>query len=642
MPLETTVFANRSACCVLRRVSARACGGLLSAVLVILPTEAAPLPPTVVVVYSSSRLLPANIEADRGLRQAMRPAAGRRVQVIDEFLDMPRLGGRAYEDTLRSYLRDKYAPRLPAVLVAAGDPALVFLLKNRDRLFPGVVVVHMGVTPAALRALTPLPADVIGVPMALEASRTVAQALRWHPQARQVVVVTGSSSQDLAFETELRAELPRAAAPAAVEFWAGLPRSALLERLTALKSDSVVFTPGLYQDGDRDDYTPREAAQAIATAAAAAAPVYAPFNTFLGTGVVGGFVLNFEALGRQAGEMANALLGGTAPALLASASRVPSTLTVDWRQVQRWGIAESDLPHDTQVQFRVPGFFELHRIEVAVTAAVILLQTTLIGGLLVERRRRRRIETVEMKQRFELAHASRLAVAGELTGAIAHEINQPLGAILANADTAELMLESDSVPREALRRIVADIRRDNQRASQVIRRLRSLLAKHEVERRPFDLSEATQEVVSLLQSEAQRRGVAVELNCAPGNVTVVGDRIQVQQVLINLMLNAMDATSPLPEARRSLTLGIARDAELARVTVRDNGPGIPTEHLGQLFESFFSTKRKGMGLGLSIARTLVEAHGGQIRAENGEGGGALFTVTLPLTASPGIDTEESA
>jgi signal transduction histidine kinase len=599
-----------------------------------LPAHAEVQTRNVLVLYANVRQLPANIKFDRGLRDAILNSAQRPVAVFDEFLDVARFGGEAYVRALSTFLHDKYASRPPGVIIAANEEALRFLLDNRAAMFPQVPVVHMSVSRSFLRSLPALPADVFGVPIEYDFAGTIDQALRWHPQARRLVIVTGASARDRGWEARLRSEVTRFADRVAVEFLAGLPTAAVLERLGQLGKDAVVFSTGYFQDGDGHYFTPRETA--VAMIAATTAPLYAPFETFIGTGIVGGRMPSYEDMGRQAGQIANALLDGAMPASLHLPDIMPVTLNVDWRQVRRWGIDERTIPGDAIVHFREPPFLEAHRTEVVVGFVVFLLQAVLIVGLLLERRRRRLAERSDHNHRFELAHASRLAVAGELTGAIAHEINQPLGAILSNADAAELILQAGGDRRDELRQILADIRRDDLRASEVIRRLRALLAKQEVQGQRFDLDEAVSDVESLLRGEARRRGVTLDIRLTPSAVTMVGDRVQIQQVLINLVLNAMDAVADLPADRRTVVVSVENSASGIDIAVRDRGHGIASEHQPKLFDSFFSTKGKGMGLGLSIARTLVEAHGGRIWAENGPGEGAVFHVELPASGMTGI------
>jgi C4-dicarboxylate-specific signal transduction histidine kinase len=231
---------------------------------------------------------------------------------------------------------------------------------------------------------------------------------------------------------------------------------------------------------------------------------------------------------------------------------------------------------------------------------------------------------------------------GELTAAIAHEINQPLGAILANADAAEMLLETDASRIGEVRQILADIRRDDLRASEVIRRLRALLSRHETERKPVELGEAVAEIVRVVDGEAHRRDATLEIAAAPSLPPVTGDRVQLQQVVLNLVLNALDAMAEIPAANRRLTVRVSRAAGGVEIQVADRGPGIAPERMERIFQSFYTTKHGGMGLGLAVARTIVDAHRGQIWAERNPGGGALFRIILPAaTAASVVATTES-
>ena len=229
----------------------------------------------------------------------------------------------------------------------------------------------------------------------------------------------------------------------------------------------------------------------------------------------------------------------------------------------------------------------------------------------------------------ELAHINRFSTAGELTASIAHEINQPLGAILTNAETAQAILESPGPDIAELNDIVGDILRDDRRASEVIRRMRSLLAKAPFELKNIDLNELVQETVEFLSALAIARKVELVSLITPDALPILGDRIQLQQVILNLVVNAMDAMKYATE-NRNISIRTSRVENFAELSISDNGPGISEDKLKKIFEPFFTSKAEGMGMGLSIARTIVEAHHGRIWAENRDHGGATFRIRLPL------------
>ena len=266
------------------------------------------------------------------------------------------------------------------------------------------------------------------------------------------------------------------------------------------------------------------------------------------------------------------------------------------------------------------------RIPVEITDAIIEENgKRLVLSIVRDISERKRAE----EARRDLAHASRLAIVGELTASIAHEINQPLGAILSNADAAEMLLESTPAALDEVRQILHDIRKDDLRASEVILHLRALLRKRELEMQPLDLNVVTSEVLTLVHAESLRRGIVMETDLAVNLPAVRGDKVHLQQVLLNLVLNGMEAMADIPEAKRLAVRTLVNENGCVEIAVTDAGSGIPPDRLRSLFDPFFSTKKEGMGLGLSIARSLVEAHGGRIWAENNVGGGATFRFTVP-------------
>jgi len=230
-----------------------------------------------------------------------------------------------------------------------------------------------------------------------------------------------------------------------------------------------------------------------------------------------------------------------------------------------------------------------------------------------------------------LTHVSRLAAIGELTATIAHELNQPLGAILANADLAAVLLEQPVVPVDDLCEIVDSISKQNLRAVETIQRIRALSRKRAMEIQPLDLNETVSDAIRLAQGDALRRRVQIHLNLFRPLPPFRGDPVHLQHVLLNLVLNSMDAMSDNAEPDRQVFVSTAYNGKgMVEVAVRDIGRGIPTADLNRVFDSFFTTKRDGMGLGLSIARSIVLLHSGRIWAENNsDGRGATFHLSMP-------------
>jgi PAS domain S-box-containing protein len=244
----------------------------------------------------------------------------------------------------------------------------------------------------------------------------------------------------------------------------------------------------------------------------------------------------------------------------------------------------------------------------------------------------------------ELAHAGRVSLMGVLAATLAHELNQPLTAILSNAQAAQRFLKSSSPNLQEIAEILEDIALDDERASEVIRRIRDLVKKEPVDFRMLDLAELLPGVERLTHKNALLRNIQVSLEVAPDLPQVRGDRVQLQQVLLNLLLNAFDATENSKSECRAVTVGARREDAQVIVEVRDHGVGIPAEIYHRLFEPFQSSKKQGLGMGLSISKAIVERHGGDLWAENSPGGGATFYVSLPVAQDDSVardDTEAS-
>jgi PAS domain S-box-containing protein len=237
---------------------------------------------------------------------------------------------------------------------------------------------------------------------------------------------------------------------------------------------------------------------------------------------------------------------------------------------------------------------------------------------------RRRVEDMARKARDELAHAARLATIGELAASIAHEVNQPLAGVVTNASACLRWLAKDVPNLDEARAAVQRIARDGQRASDVVERVRAMARKAATAREPLDINETVRGVVMVAEGELRKHGVALTARYADDLPPVTGDRVQLQQVVLNLMMNGIEAMAAIADRPRELMISTARDGEQVRVSVRDFGTGVPPEAMSRMFDAFYTTKPSGLGMGLSISRSIIEDHGGRLWATAGEGAGTTF------------------
>ena len=256
-------------------------------------------------------------------------------------------------------------------------------------------------------------------------------------------------------------------------------------------------------------------------------------------------------------------------------------------------------------------------------------------GTCVDVTARKQAELEKRRHLEELAHASRLVTMGAFAASVTHELRQPLTAIRQNASVAAFLLDKSPAPVPELKETLADIRADEKRAALILDQMRQLIEKREVALQPVDAGELVSDVCRLMGIEASERHVTMSLELAPDLPRIAGDRVHLHQVLMNVMLNAFDAMSHVAEPMRSLVVRTERgERDTVDISVVDSGPGIADDDLHRLFDPFWTTKQKGIGVGLAISRTIVEAHGGRIWAENGADGGAVFRIRLPTVGSP--------
>ncbi|WP_165923506.1 ABC transporter substrate binding protein [Bosea sp. BK604] len=732
-----------------------AAGGLALLVLGLAgPARSQQSPSRILFLHAFNYTFPATSAISEAARKRLLERAPRKIEIDAEFLDLARPSDAGHEERVASFLREKYARSPPDVVMTLGSLALPFIVKHRPAIAPAAPVVFTSISPATYSASN-APADVTGIVTEFNLDKTLALAEALQPKARQVVVIAGSGVVDRRWQAEARKTMAGRNGKFEPTYLFDLSYDALVAALAQVPRDAIVIVLTVFADATGKTFVPAEVAAALS--ALSPAPVYSPYDTYLGHGTVGGFIETFESVGVAAADLALEIIGGKDPATLPPRVNPGQAYRVDSRAMARWNLRERDLPADTAILFKHQSIWDQHRDLVLAAFGVSALQMTVAGALLIQRRRRQRAETLlkeseermtvtaasvnlglwqfdrktnelwatghsralfgladdvpltrdallaaihpedrgpalaslsraagadrsavadvrvaregeprwirirahahadekgapkqlsgifiditeqktaEMEtalQRQEVAHLMRVSVLGELSGAIAHEINQPLTAIQSNAETGLCLLAVSAPDLAELRDVLQDIVDDNRRASAVIQRLRNLLRKGETTPVAIDINELVTSTLALLNHELIGRKISVDLVLGAGLPATMADAVQLQQVLLNLLMNAMDAmaSTPMSAGRHIAVSTLMAAGGRVEIRVKDNGSGIQPDVESRIFEPFYTTKPNGLGLGLAICSTIVEAHGGEMVLSNDEAGGAVARLVLP-------------
>jgi PAS domain S-box-containing protein len=376
----------------------------------------------VLVLYPTSEGQPGTIAFDQGLRFTLRTSSTEQIEVHNEYLDTVRFPDDQYQRQLAEFLRRKYASLKIDVIIVGLAPSLDFLLKNRDEFFPEVPVVFGAIEQREVKARK-LGLGVVGVPMKVDLAPTLELALRLHPNTRRVIVVAGRAKTDTYWEAEARRAFGAYEDKLELVYLTGLPMNDLLKTVADLSEGDIVYYLNVMRDGTGNVYTPAEVAGQVS--AAANAPVYGHFETYLGRGIVGGQIVSFEAEGQKAAQLALRIFAGEKPESMPLAEASESPFMFDWRQLQRWGISEESLPPGSIVRYKQPGFWDLYRWQILGVVSLCIVEALLIFGLLLQKNYRRRAE-----ERFR--HAVEAAPSGMIM------VGQNGQIVLANAQMVRL------------------------------------------------------------------------------------------------------------------------------------------------------------------------------------------------------------
>ena len=606
------------------------------------PAEKTPAVPApilrVLVIDQEGPTRPAFVQFMEGFRAGVAEAKAAPPEVFIENLDVVRLG-RSVDDPDRAaaWLLEKYSDWQFDVIVPTSAVARDFVLASRERLSPEARIVAFE-RPGDALATEDMPRDYSYVTSQSTVEDTVALACRLFPRSKRICLL-GQSEIHPGVMARFDAGVSRIAEERGLEYVplidTGL--SELRRRLRELPADSVVIYFGYWKDELGQSYFPSEILQSLCQETKA--PVFGMLDSHIGQGTVGGACSDLRAMGAAMGRL-----------ILVSRERpIPPPVTaspvviLDDRALNRFRVPASRIPAGSRVLFREPRLWDRYRPYLVAAGAVLTLQSLLIVALVTQSRLRRRAERIVGEQRDQIARAGRISTLGQLAASLAHELGQPLGAILNNLEAAEIVLrDDDTANAEELRAIVRDIAADDERAGAVLDRIRAMIRKQRFTIGPVEVPGLIRGVLTLAGPRLTADGIVVTVACDPGLPRVAGDEILLQQALLNLLGNSADAIRASRAGspggaegagghRDPGAIGIRarREGDAVELAVIDNGGGIGEGIIDRAVEAFATTKDEGLGMGLPIVRSIVEQHEGRLRLDNAPGRGLTVSLAVP-------------
>lgn len=549
------------------------------------------------------------------------------IELNIEYADQSRFPEKAYLHRIVDLYQYKYSKQKIDLVLALGDESLSLLLEYGEQLFgdiPALLVTNNN----TIEFEGSLKPNMTILTWGLNLKNTFRYIQSLLPQTRHLHVISGTSVTDRSIRDLAAITLGKLEAKWNISYMDGLAATDLLEKVSNLPEDSVICYLTVFRDGKGENFIPRDLLSEISRRANA--PVFGIVDTYLGHGIVGGSLASSQNRGKRMAKVAVKLLRGE-PLISQDLTDKDSSPMFDWHQLKRWSINENRLPKGSLVRYREPSIWEEHKKTIVGIMLIISIQAYALIHLLTQRRKRRLAQEESQQLRDELAHVSRVLTMGELTTSLAHEINQPLAAIQSYAQAAQRFLRGVPADLDEVDKSLHGIIIGNRRAKTVIQGIRQILNKKPQERSPLRVKELIDDVIMLVQQNAKDKTIILSLTLVPGLPQIFGNRTQLQQVVLNLIINGFEAMEKPGDGIRELVVRASQyKSDRIMVSVRDSGPSVDEEHLDRLFNAFYTTKKEGLGMGLSISRTIIEDHGGQLWATRNNDKGMTFSFTVPI------------
>jgi len=569
-----------------------------------------------------------------GIRSKLTEVFGDQYNLHLDYLESERFPKGAYPKERFELFNEKYEDLDLDLLIYIGVDIVDPVKKNASEKLLNLpaIVIDFDLTEYGIKLDLTLNDKTVVIGVRIDVSGTLNSAVSLFPERTAVYFVMGTSKADLLYGEATLAAAKHFDQRIASHFLTGMSMDQLLDTVRHLPDNGIIIIPSLNVDSKGVPYYNPESVRLISQAANV--PVFAYSDMGFGDGSVGGHILSFKKIGIIAGETAIKILNGADPASIKIDSREIFEHMYDWRQLKRWELAGSELiPKGSRIMFEEISFFRKFRIIIIATVIFLIIQSLLIINLVRLNRKQRQVtaQLLEAENKYRaLVREDRILRIGQLTASLSHELNQPLTAILSTAQAGINFIDSSTLDPVLLKELFQNIVEDDKRTASILSSIRGMLKLEKREKEKVNLNILVEEIINIYLGESIIRGIKLQMILPEQPVFILADPIQIQQVIMNLLLNAMQSIEKAQPKTRQVTIKEVADKELVTVSVRDHGEGIADSVKDKLFKPFVTSKKEGTGIGLSISRSIIEDHEGRIWAENVPDGGAIFSFSLKV------------